>query len=120
MKYKVKLEAANLFFMTLIFILLVFTCILWLVLRKYLNFTIYIVLTLILIHMYYFQCYFIEDKYFVIKMGFCKLKIKYSNISDLELTNNKVSAKIWNMKIRFYPEDCKKFYDILKNKIEVK
>lgn len=118
MKFKVKLEKENLILMTFVIIILFITCAFWLTLEKYNYFIFYIVLTLIIVHMYYFTSYYVDKKYLIIKLGFLKIKFKLKNIKKVKGIDNKVRVELNKLSMFLYPEDKKEFINYVKNKIK--
>ena len=76
MKFKIKHEKANLVFMTSVLILCLFTCIIWLMIREYSYFIIYLLLTLLIAIFYYNTYFYIKNDGLIIKLGFIKVKIE--------------------------------------------
>lgn len=117
MKYKIKLEKPKIVSMASILFLCLLTCFLWLSLREYIFFSIYLILTVMLAHMYFFTYYYIEENYLVIKLGFLIVKFKYSKILDIEKVNEAIKLKFKKFNISIYPSNKDDFYKKLKNKI---
>ncbi|MBE6156560.1 MAG: hypothetical protein E7161_02325 [Firmicutes bacterium] len=118
MKFKFKPEKSNLFLMTSIIFLLFITCIFWLIIKEYIFFSVYIMLTVIIAHIYYFTSYFIEAKYFVTKLGFIKIKIKYSDIRKIEDMQEKVKISLKSFSFYVYPRNKDIFVAKLNSKID--
>lgn len=105
MKFKFKPQKSNLFFMSSVIILCLFTCIIWLILREYIYFSIYFLLTLVIAYTYYRTKYIIEDKYLIIKLGFLKIKINYQKITEAKKENDYVKVKFIKYGINIYPNN---------------
>lgn len=103
--------------MTFLLILLFITCIFWLILGKYNYFWIYIILTILLIIIYYFPCYIVDNNYLIVKMGFLKVKLKKDKIKEiLPLKNNEVKINFNKLSIKLYPVNSDLFISCLKDK----
>ena len=109
MVFKFKPERANLYLMITMFILLGFNTIVWLILRKYLFFSIMLIFTIIFINIYFMTKYELTDKYFITYLGFIKIKINYNKIKNVEVINNKINIKLKYFTIDIYPLDKDKF-----------
>jgi len=118
MKFKFKPEKSNLFLMTSIIFLLFATCVFWLIIKEYIYFSVYIILTLLIAHMYYFTSYFIKDNYFVTRLGFVTIKIKYSKIMKVESLKDKVKIILNSFSIDIYPKNKEIFLAKLNSKID--
>lgn len=117
MKFKVKPEKSNLFLMTIVLMLCLFTCLLWLVLREYIYFSIYSIITLLLGHMYYFTSYIINEKYLIIKLGLLNIKIKYNKIMKVENLKDKVKVYLKTVNINLHPKNKDIFVAKLSSKL---
>lgn len=117
MKFKVKPEKSNLVLMSSILLFLLVTCILWLILREYVYFTIYLVLTLLIFYVYFFTFYFIKEEYFVTKLGFLKIKIKYENIRSVENLKEGVKLNLKKFSMNIYPHNKDIFVAKLNSKL---
>lgn len=118
MKFKVKHEKSNLIFMSSVIILCLVTCIFWLMLREYIYFIIYFLLTLIISHIYYFTNYYIKDNYLKIKLGFIKIKIQYEKMIKIENLEKSINLKFKNFDMKIYPNNKDIFYVELNNKMK--
>lgn len=118
MKFKVKPEKSNMAFMTSTFFLLIITCILWIILKEYIYFVVYFILTILLAYIYYFTSYTIKDKYLVIKLGFIVLKINYNKITNVELIKNKVKVNLKKFSLDLYPDNKDIFVAKVNSKIK--
>jgi len=105
-------------FMISLILILIVICIFWLILREYLYFIIYIILTLLIAYTYYFTCYYIKDKYFITKLGFIKIKIKYDSIKSVENLKDRVKIYLKNLKFDVYPNNKDIFVIKLNSKID--
>lgn len=117
MKFKAKPEKGNMLLMSAVIILLLVTCIFWLIIRKYLYFGFYLFFTLAIAHMYYFTNYYIKENYFVTTLGFIKIKIKYDSILSVENLTDKVKLKLRNFGITIYPNNKDIFVAKLNSKL---
>lgn len=117
MKFKVKFEKGNFYLMTLILTLCLFTCLVWLVLREYFYFIIYLIFTITIAQGYYFTNYIIEKNYFVIKLGIITIKIKYKKIKKVKIENNLVKIYFNKSKIKIYPKNKEVFVNKLNSKL---
>ncbi len=114
MKFKVKNTKSNLVTMTFLIILCFITCIFWLYLKKYLIFSIYFILTLIIAHMFYFTTYYINNKYLIIKLGFLKIKINIKKIKKITQNAEKVIIDLNKIHFTLYPANPDIFINSLK------
>ena len=117
MKFKFKPNKSNLFLMSSTILLLIFVCLLWLVLREYIYFAVYGVLTLIISYTYYFTSYYIKDRYLETRLGFIFIRIKYRNIKKVELVNDKVRIHLKNVKFNICPNNKDIFVVKLNSKL---
>ncbi len=104
MKFKVKPEKSNFIFMSSIIILCFISCLMWLSLRLYFYSLVYLSLTLIIAHIYYFTFYILEKNFLVIKLGFLKIKIHYQNLESATLKKKSVILKWHKISFKIYPE----------------
>ena len=118
MKYKIKHEKANLLFMSSVIIFCLITCIFWIMLREYIYFFAYLILILIISYIYYFTYYFLEERYLVFKLGFIKIKLKYSKIKKVENLKNNIKLTFNKMSMNIYPNNKDIFYLELNNKMK--
>ncbi len=118
MRYKVKYEKSNLIFMSSILILCLIMCIFFVILNEYVYCTIYAILTLILIHTYYFTTYTLDKEALVIRLGFIPIKIKYEHIWNVESVSNGVKITTKSFPITIYPDEIKNFVKELKKKVD--
>ncbi len=118
MIFKVKYEKNNLFLMSTILILCLFTCLFWLILTKYIYALIYFVLTIFIGYTYYFTNYELNDKYLVIKLGFIKIKIKYNNIWQVQKKENYLTLVFHHFNINVFPKEKDIFIIKLQEKID--
>ena len=120
MKFKEVPPKNNLILMFFIMVTLTFISIGFLILKKYYYFIIYILFTVLLIYFYLFTYYVLEKEYILIKSGFLKIKIKYSDINNLE--ESKASIKIISKKIKYilYPDKKDKFMKEINNNVDFK
>jgi len=111
MKYKIKHEKSNLILMSSVLILCLITCYVWFIFREYLYFSIYLILTIIIIHIYYFTYYYIKNDSLIIKLGFIKVRIKYNKIKSIDLLKNSVILNLEKISLNLYPNNKDKFYN---------
>ena len=89
----------------------------WLAIREYIYFFIYISLTLIIAHIYYFTTYTIYNKKLIIKLGIIKLKINYKNIKKVELVKERVKLQLDKFSINLYPANKEMFIAKINSKL---
>lgn len=118
MKFKIKHEKTNLVFMSSVIVLSLVTCIFWLMLREYIYFLIYLVLTLLIAFVYYYTYYFIKKDSLIIKLGFIKIKIKYSSIKKIENLNNCIRLTFKNFNMNIYPNNKDIFFAEINSKLK--
>lgn len=118
MKFKFSPEKSNLLLMIFMLIVLVFNVVVWLIFREYIYFTIFLILTIIIAHMYFMTFYILDDKYFIAYLGFLKIKIGYNKINNVELKNNKINIKLNHFTVDVSPENKDKFLKEIKKKIK--
>ena len=118
MKFKFSPEKFNLRLMIFMFILLIFSIVVWFIFREYTYFAVFLILTLISAHMYFMNRYVIDKKYLITYLGFLKIKINYNDIKEVEIKNDKVNIKLNRIILDICPEDSKKFVRELKKKIK--
>lgn len=118
MKYKCNPGKSNKFVMNMLLCFIIFTSTLWLILREYVYFFVYLFLAALLWHMYYFSSYEIKDNYFVYKVGFLKFKIKYKDIKEVIKNDNKIILKLKYIRLGVYVENIQRFYMNLLSKME--
>lgn len=118
MKYKIKHEKSNLMFMSSVLILSLVTCIFWIILREYIYFSVFFILTIFIGYIYYFTFYYIDKKYLIIKLGFIKVKIKYDKIKDIEKLEKSIKLNFKNISMNIYPNNIDIFYTDLKSKMK--
>ena len=116
MKYRVKHELGNLIFMTIVLIGCFLTCYLWFRLGNSTYGIIYLTITILLMIMYYFIFYIVNDEYLLIILGFIPILIKRKSIKDVKINNNRVIIKVSFMNITLFPNNAQKFYDELNKK----
>jgi len=117
MKFSVKYEKSNIMLMTSIFILLLITSLLFLVFKEYLYFIIYLIITLLISYVYFGTSYFVKEKYFVTKLGFIKIKIKYSNISNVIIEKDRVIIYLNKFSFSIYPSNKEIFLAKINSKL---
>ncbi len=120
MKFKCKPEKANFVLMTFIVVICLVTCIFWLLLKKYVYFACYLILTLIIIHTYYFQYYVIKNKHLEIHMGFLNIKFKCKEIKKVTKLDNKVKIELNKINFTIYPLNTDLFMSALNKEKAVK
>ena len=118
MKFKFSPEKFNLLLMIFMLIVLVFNVVVWLIFREYIYFAIFLVLTIMITHMYFRTRYVLDDKYFITYLGFLKIKINYNKIKKVELKNNKNNIKLNYFTIDVSPDNKDKFLKEIKKKIK--
>jgi len=118
MNFKFKPEKSNLNLMISTIIILIFTCIGWLLLKEYLYFILFTMLAFIIIHVYFFQSYYLDKDFLIIRIGFLKIKIKYSKINSMNNENDILKINLKNLNIDVYPDNKDKFIKELKKKIK--
>ncbi len=118
MKFKAKYEKNNLVFMSSIILLCLVVCVLFIVLKNYLYSIIYFILTLIIIHTYYFASYELGKDKLIIQMGFLKIKFRYEFLWKVEKNNKGVKVTNKNFSFTIYPDDQTKFIRELNKKID--
>lgn len=117
MRFKFDFKKNNFYLMTLVLTLCLFTCLVWLVLREYFYFIIYLLATLIMINCYYFTSYVIDKNYLIIKLGIFKIKINYKKITDISSEKEKIVVSFKKIKINLYPENKENFVGALNSKL---
>ena len=117
MKFREQPAKKNATLILFVVLSLVLISLCFLILNSILYFCLYIVLTIILAYLYFFTYYFIDDDYLILKSGFIKVKIKYSNI--ISIVENNENIKIVTNKTKFilYPDYKTKFVNELKKKV---
>ena len=110
MKYKIKHEKSNLILMSSVLILCLITCYVWFIFRKYIYFSIYLILTIIITHIYYFTYYYIKNDSLIIKLGFIKVRIKYNKIKSIKILKNSVKLNLEKISLNLYPNNKDMFY----------
>jgi len=118
MKFKIKHEKSNLIFMSSVIILCLVTCVFWFLLREYIYFIIYFLLTLVISHMYYVTYYFLEKDKIIFKLGFIKIKIKYKNIKKIENLKNSIKITFNNFSMNIYPDNKDIFFAEINSKMK--
>lgn len=118
MKFKIKHEKSNLIFMTSVILFCLITCVFWIMLREYRYFTIYFILTLLISHIYYFTCYFLEKDYLLFRLGLFNFKIKYKNIKRIEKVKNSIKLYLKYISINIYPNNIDMFYAEINNRMK--
>lgn len=118
MKFKVKHEKSNLVFMSSVIILCFITCIFWLMLREYIYFCVYFIISLIITHIYYVTSYIIENDSLVIKLGFIKVKFKYEKLLRVSILDKSINLVFKNFKMNIYPSNKEIFYTELVSKMK--
>ena len=88
------------------------------VLKRYLYCGIYVVLSLIMIHTYYFSSYELGKDKLIIQMGFLKFKFRYEFLWKVEKNNKGVKVTNKNFSFTIYPDDQTKFIRELNKKID--
>lgn len=116
--YKVKLDKGQKLLLITIFILLLGTCTVWFNLKEYMYFGIYLTLTIILFLIIYYQKYYLEEKYLIVKIVFLKIKFNYLDLELVSNTNNSVKIKYKNLKFTLYPERLSNFTEEVQSKID--
>ncbi len=117
MKFKARPEKSNLLLMSSIILLLLVTCVFWLILRMYIYCIIYFVLTLFLAYTYFFTFYYVKEKYFVTRLGLIKINIKYDSIKKVENLKDKVKLHLKYFNIMIYPNNQDIFIAKLNSKL---
>jgi len=120
MKYKVKHEKSNLTFMTSTLILCFITCIFWLILKEYIYFGVYLVITLLIAYFYYFIIYILNKNFFIIRLGFINIKFNYKKIKKIEKLESGLKIYFEKIKITVYPHNKDIFYVNIKDKMKGK
>lgn len=118
MKFKVKYEKSNLIFMTSIISLCFIICIIFMILKQYLYTVIYVILTSFIIYIYYFTSYKLDERKFVIKLGFINIGFKYEHIWKVEELMKGVKITTKNLSLTVYPDEPQKFVKELNKKID--
>ena len=117
MKFKVKYEKSNFVLMTSIILLSIITCILWFILKEYIYFSVYFILTLLISYIYYFTYYYIKKDGLIFRLGFIKIKLKYNNIKKVENLKDKVKIYFNKININIYPKNKDIFVAELNSKL---
>ena len=120
MKYKIKHEKGNLVFMTSVIIMCLITCGLWLMLKEYTYFSIYLIITLLIAIFYYFTYYYLKDNYLIIKVGFINVKIKYKKIKKIDNLQNSIRLTYGKISMNIYPNNKDIFFAELSSKVKGK
>ena len=120
MKFKVKPNKSNFYMMTFVLVLCFVTCIFWIYLNKYVIGVIYLIVTVILAHMYYFSTYIIDNNVLTIKLGFLPVKIKCSNIKKIEQEDDRVKLEFAKLSLSLYPMNKELFVTSLKKELKTK
>ena len=118
MKYKIKHEKSNLILMSSILILCLITCYVWFIFREYIYFSIYLILTIIITHIYYFTYYYIKNDSLIIKLGFIRVKIKYNQIKSIEILKNSIKLNLEKISLNLYPNKKDMFYTEINSKMK--
>ena len=114
MKFKVSVGKGNFIFMTFLIVLCLVTCVFWFILDKYIIFSIYLLLTIILAHMYYVTSYTIDNKKLIVQLGFVKIKIDCQKIKNVKKEeNNKVKIEFKKLSLNLYPLNQDLFIDAI-------
>ncbi len=118
MKFEVKPSRNNLVTMISTIIMIFVTCVVWIMLKEYLYFGIFMGLTLIVMYFYFVTSYELKEDHLVVKVGFIPFKFKYSNIKKVEVLPDKVklSMKLFNLEL--YPKDKDTFVNMLNKKVK--
>lgn len=117
MKYNYNFKGSNLCLVVFLVIVYLFNCIVWLLFRKYVMFLILVLLALFVMYLYFYTYYTLEKDYFVIHLGFIKIKTKYKDILDVKKENNKVTFKTINFDFSIYPVPEDKFIKEINSKL---
>lgn len=117
MKFKFKPKKSNLYLMIFMILVLLINSAIWLIIKEYLYFIITLILSLIIIHVYFTTTYIIYDDYFVTTLGFLKVKIYYKNIKKIEVVNNKVNVVLKNITIDLCPDKMDVFIKEIKGRM---
>ena len=117
MKFKFKPPKSNLILMISLFILLVFTSLVWIIFKEYHYFVFYMTSTLFLIYTYFFTYYTLTKDKLIIKIGLFKIGIKYSKIIDYSTIENGIKLHLKYYKLNIYPNNSKIFLIELKEKL---
>ncbi len=121
MKFKVSAGKGNFVFMTFLIILCLVTCIFWFILDKYIIFSIYLLLTIILAHMYYITSYTVTNKKLIVQLGFIKIKIDCQKIKNMKKeANNKVKIEFEKFSLSLYPLNQDLFIEAINKEKKVK
>lgn len=118
MKYKIKHEKSNKVFMSSVIILCLVTCLFWFLLREYIYFSVYILLTILISYIYYFTYYYLLEDKLIVRLGFIKIKIKYSKIKKVENLKNSIKLYFNNWNVNIYPNNKDIFYGDILNKMK--
>ncbi len=118
MKSKIKLEKKKIILMSSILLVLLFTCVFWFLLKEYIYFTIYLILTIFIGYIYFFTFYILKEKYLLIILGFIPIKIKYKNIKSIEKLNIGIRLKLKYFNLILYPNKEDMFYLKLQEEME--
>ena len=117
MKFKARPEKSNILLMSSIILLLLVTCIFWLILRKYVYCLVYFILTLFIAYTYFFTFYYIKENRFVARLGLIKISIKYDEIRKVESLKDKVKVHLKYFCITLYPNNQDIFVAKLNSKL---
>ncbi len=120
MKFKEVIPKKNRLVLNITLPALVIVCILWIILKEYIRFAIYLLFTIICFHMFLQTYYYLRKDYICVKSGFLKIKLYYKNIKEVVDSEDKLIIKHNNINWTFYPDDKKSFVKELKSKVSKK
>ena len=95
--------------MNIVIPLLYLLTLLFLILNKYVLFISYILISLIITHIYYFTYYYFERGLLIISVGLIKFKIKKRNIKKIKREGNTVQIEFSKFGIDIHPDNIKEF-----------
>ena len=118
MKFKSKPNKNNMVTMISTLIMIFVTCIIWIYLKEYLYFSIFMIFIIIILHIFLCTTYEFSNNALIVRLGLLPIKIKYENIKSIDVLVDKIKITTNLYNTELYPDDLDKFTKLLKSKIK--